>query len=66
MVMPDRNKSFQWSFRGLVLGIIPHFATSHFSRILCRLNGFLDNVDVGDMIVQGELEAFSCKLMLFF
>lgn len=27
-----------------------------------RLNSFLDNVNVGDIIVKGELEAYSCKL----
>lgn len=30
-----------------------------------RLNSFLDNVDVGDLIVRGDLEAFSCKLKYF-
>jgi hypothetical protein len=29
------------------------------------LNSFLDNVDVGDLIVQGDLEAFSCKFDKF-
>lgn len=28
---------------------------------LCRLNSFLDNVDVGELVVRGDLEAFSCK-----
>lgn len=29
---------------------------------LARINSFLDNVDVGDLIVRGDLEAYSCKL----
>jgi hypothetical protein len=29
---------------------------------LARLNSFLDSVDVGDLIVKGDLEAYSCKL----
>lgn len=29
---------------------------------LARLKTFLNNVDVGDYVVQGELEAYSCKL----
>ncbi|KAK9817853.1 hypothetical protein WJX72_003161 [[Myrmecia] bisecta] len=29
---------------------------------LARINAFLDNVDVGDYIVHGDLEAYSCKL----
>ncbi|EIE23869.1 Maf1-domain-containing protein [Coccomyxa subellipsoidea C-169] len=29
---------------------------------LARLSAFLDNVDVGDYIVQGDIEAYSCKL----
>lgn len=29
---------------------------------LSRLNSFLDHVDVGEVYVRGELEAFSCKL----
>lgn len=29
---------------------------------LARLNSFLDNVDAGDVIVRGDLEAYSCKL----
>ena len=29
---------------------------------LCRrLNSFLDNVDVGDVIMRGDLEAYSCE-----
>ncbi|KAL6772294.1 hypothetical protein ACKKBG_A29665 [Auxenochlorella protothecoides x Auxenochlorella symbiontica] len=28
----------------------------------CRINSFLDNVDVGDLMVRGNLEAYSCKL----
>jgi hypothetical protein len=27
-----------------------------------RIHSFLDNVNVGDLIVKGELEAYSCKL----
>lgn len=27
----------------------------------CRLNSFLDNVDAGDVIVKGDLEAYSCE-----
>jgi hypothetical protein len=29
---------------------------------LARLNGFLSHVDVGDYVVHGDLEAYSCKL----
>lgn len=29
---------------------------------LARINSFLDSVDVGDLIVKGDLEAYSCKL----
>ncbi|PSC69066.1 Repressor of RNA polymerase III transcription MAF1 [Micractinium conductrix] len=29
---------------------------------LARINAFLDGVDVGDLIVKGDLEAYSCKL----
>ena len=29
---------------------------------LSRLSSFLNDVDVGDCIVKGELEAYSCKL----
>lgn len=29
---------------------------------LARINAFLDHVDVGDYVVHGELEAYSCKL----
>lgn len=29
---------------------------------LTRLNAFLDNVDAGELVVRGNLEAFSCKL----
>lgn len=29
---------------------------------LSRLNSFLDHVDVGEVYVRGEIEAFSCKL----
>lgn len=29
---------------------------------LARINSFLDNVDTGDYVVYGDLEAFSCKL----
>eukprot|EP00775_Hariotina_reticulata_P010161 gene10161-10320_t len=32
---------------------------------LARINSFLDNVDVGDYVVQGDLEAYSCKLAGF-
>jgi hypothetical protein len=28
---------------------------------LCRLNSFLDNVDCGEIIVRGDLDAFSCE-----
>ena len=28
----------------------------------CRLSAFLDNVDVGDYVVQGDIEAYSCAL----
>lgn len=27
----------------------------------CRINSFLDSVDVGDLIVKGDLEAYSCE-----
>lgn len=27
----------------------------------CRLNSFLDHVDVGEYIVEGDLEAYSCE-----
>ncbi|KIY96278.1 hypothetical protein MNEG_11685 [Monoraphidium neglectum] len=29
---------------------------------LARINSFLDNVDTGDFVVYGDLEAYSCKL----
>eukprot|EP00887_Chlorella_sp_A99_P002729 scaffold6.g2729.t1 len=29
---------------------------------ISRINSFLDSVDVGDLIVKGDLEAYSCKL----
>lgn len=29
---------------------------------LARLNSFLDHVDVGEYVVYGDLEAYSCKL----
>mmetsp|Transcript_11354 Transcript_11354/g.34118 ORF Transcript_11354/g.34118 Transcript_11354/m.34118 type:complete len:231 (-) Transcript_11354:966-1658(-) len=32
------------------------------STSLSRINGFLDHVDVGDYVVHGNLEAYSCKL----
>jgi hypothetical protein len=32
---------------------------------LSRLNSFLESVDVGDLIVRGELQAFSCRLQGF-
>lgn len=32
------------------------------SQALARLNGFLSHVDVGDYVVHGDLEAYSCKL----
>lgn len=28
---------------------------------LSRINSFLDSVDVGDLIVKGDLEAYSCE-----
>jgi hypothetical protein len=28
---------------------------------LCRINSFLDHVDVGEYVVYGDLEAYSCK-----
>ena len=33
---------------------------------LCRLNTFLDNVDVGEYQVHGDIEAYSCKALLTF
>lgn len=30
-------------------------------RSQCRINTFLDNVDVGEYYVHGDLEAYSCK-----
>jgi hypothetical protein len=27
-----------------------------------RINTFIENVDVGDYIVHGDLEAYSCKM----
>ena len=29
---------------------------------LCRINTFLDNVDVGEYYVHGDLEAYSCRV----
>jgi hypothetical protein len=29
---------------------------------LSRLNSFLDHIDVGELFIRGEIEAFSCKL----
>ena len=31
---------------------------------ICRINTFLDNVDVGEYYVHGDLEAYSCMIML--
>lgn len=32
------------------------------SNSLARINGFLDHVDLGDYVVHGNVEAYSCKL----
>lgn len=32
-------------------------------KFLCRINTFLDNVDVGEYYVHGDLEAYSCMVM---
>jgi len=33
----------------------------HCAAVLNRLNSFLDHVDVGEYIVEGDLEAYSCE-----
>lgn len=32
------------------------------AAVLNRLNSFLDHVDVGEYIVEGDLEAYSCEI----
>ena len=32
-----------------------------FSALCCRIDTFLDNVDVGEYYVHGDLEAYSCE-----
>ena len=36
-------------------------ATPCLVSLLNRLNSFLDHVDVGEYIVEGDLEAYSCE-----
>ena len=42
----------------------PCFHPQHMHSIdswACRLNTFLDHLDVGDYVVDGDLETYSCK-----
>ena len=39
----------------------PHVPSAPGAPPTRRINSFLDNVDVGDLIVRGDLEAYSCE-----
>jgi hypothetical protein len=44
------------------VGVADHTLTGTLSAAVTgRINSFLDHVDVGDYIVEGDLEAYSCE-----